>query len=1131
MGTAQSCPGNYVAIAGFDIPSIALDLPNNAHILGSACECAALCAQTQNCDFYSYGPDVRTCWLKTTIKTDPARFTRFIGSSHAVFGDIPGGDMPNMPTQQPDGEACLASCVSTTGCQWTNYLINPNGGVTCWLKQLVANPNRQVGYFASVMVCPTGTGSESMIRMNFDLPGFDLANSPFTNTCDCSNSCRNNPDCDFWNVNGGRCWLKATAKKPDFYTWFLGASGSIDGDIPNFDLNAGGAPVPAATPQMCLALCAKNSACQWINYRIINNNGVSTVDCWLKTGQAVQGASIGALSSAAHVQRACDGQGAYRMQYGLDIPNFDLAAFANFASACECADACEASDNCDFFIWGDNTCWLKTTVKKPGYYTWFKSAIGAIPGDIPNFDLAGPSNLASATACMTTCGANDNCDWANILQNPDGSVTCWLKTAQRMNNRAVGFAAAGASGVVQNADIPNFDLAGPYPTVNFRACSRLCSGTPNCAWADFVQGTGCYLKTPQPVAGALTWFKGSLSPFAGDVPQFDLEGPYNEQTVYSCYARCLANANCMWINTVANGGNQNCWLKTGTPGNGKSIIFPLGNPSGVGGTGTIQGPPPNIGGQFNIPAVCTDAATNPERRFCTGSVGIHAIVTAAGPLGSILYMERGHVNGDRPLQNIYTLVNGSPHPYGEVASLYDIASGRFQPIRMDDHPFCAGHHSLPNGNALIIGGDNPIPKTNPQGQFQIADGTARLREFNPWTKQWVRTGNMRQGRWYPTVVQLPDDRFMIWGGITTDNNGVAVNSWEILDSTLAGNNLQTTVPVDSPLLMATANGGGGNGPNGAGQPNLYPFIHVLTDGNLFVFAREQGVIFSPQSMSEIRKLPNTPGGAWHSYPMTGSSVLLPLRPDATGNYPRSEVVIVGGATQNGGNDAGLYRLDMSNPVQWQVEQMPSMRCMGDSVLLPNGQIFIVNGAVAGIAGGPAGTSSNRTPNFQSVLYSPDAAPGNRFQQAAVSTIRRLYHSTAFLLPDGTVMISGSDQQTGANDAGTQFEYQAEIYTPPYLHNGSARPAITAAPGVVNLNQQFTISYTGSVNEVTLMKTPSVTHQNDMSQRSVVLRIIRNGNAQVTVAMPSSYNVITRGDYYLFVLGNGTPSIARFVRLQ
>ncbi|KAJ3297480.1 hypothetical protein HDU76_006553, partial [Blyttiomyces sp. JEL0837] len=136
-----------------------------------------------------------------------------------------------------------------------------------------------------------------------------------------------------------------------------------------------------------------------------------------------------------------------------------------------------------------------------------------------------------------------------------------------------------------------------------------------------------------------------------------------------------------------------------------------------------------------------------------------------------------------------------------------------------------------------------------------------------------------------------------------------------------------------------------------------------------------------------------------------------------------------------------------------------------------------------------------------------------------------------LLPDGTVMISGSDQQSGIDPNNpTAFEYQVEIYQPPYKFSNVPAPTLRSAPATLNLSQQFVINVIGTVDQVSLVKLSSVTHGNNQDQRVVFLRIVGNGNGQVTAVMPNSHNVVMRGDYMLFVLNQGVPSHSQFVRV-
>src|SRR4029077_8295498 len=88
---------------------------------------------------------------------------------------------------------------------------------------------------------------------------------------------------------------------------------------------------------------------------------------------------------------------------------------------------------------------------------------------------------------------------------------------------------------------------------------------------------------------------------------------------------------------------------------------------------------------------------------------------------------------------------------------------------------------------------------------------------------------------------------------------------------------------------------------------------------------------------------------------------------------------------------------------------------------------------------------------------------------AAMTEPRLYHSTALLLPDARVLVSGGGR------FGPDFP-SAEIYSPPYLFKGP-RPVLGSAPSVIQLNSHFTVGTpdAATIAKVSLLRTGSVTH--------------------------------------------------------
>lgn len=81
--------------------------------------------------------------------------------------------------------------------------------------------------------------------------------------------------------------------------------------------------------------------------------------------------------------------------------------------------------------------------------------------------------------------------------------------------------------------------------------------------------------------------------------------------------------------------------------------------------------------------------------------------------------------------------------------------------------------------------------------------------------------------------------------------------------------------------------------------------------------------------------------------------------------------------------------------------------------LPDGRILLLNGARTGTAGygtegWAIGQSYADNPQYQAWYFDPSQPSGKRWAKAGVSSIPRMYHSTASLLPDGTVIVSGSN---------------------------------------------------------------------------------------------------------------------------
>jgi hypothetical protein len=193
--------------------------------------------------------------------------------------------------------------------------------------------------------------------------------------------------------------------------------------------------------------------------------------------------------------------------------------------------------------------------------------------------------------------------------------------------------------------------------------------------------------------------------------------------------------------------------------------------------------------------------------------------------------------------------------------------------------------------------------------------------------------------------------------------------------------------------------------------------------------------------------------------------------------------------------------------------------------LPDGTFIITCGAWVGTAG--FGTQSD--PNHQTLLYDPKKAAGSRMTILASDPLDRLYHSEAILLPDGSVMVSGSDpEQPGVYIQ----EYRVEIFTPPYLMGNPTKPSFTIPSGQKSYGYSapITVNFQGDVGKFTLMGAVSSTHGNSMGQRTFFPAYTCTGNI-CNVVTPPNAHICPPGWYMLFLLnGAGVPGTSSWVRI-
>ncbi|KAG0303194.1 hypothetical protein BGZ97_002010 [Linnemannia gamsii] len=356
---------------------------------------------------------------------------------------------------------------------------------------------------------------------------------------------------------------------------------------------------------------------------------------------------------------------------------------------------------------------------------------------------------------------------------------------------------------------------------------------------------------------------------------------------------------------------------------------------------------------------------------------------------------------------------------------YDIEESTFRPLHTPTNQFCSAGGYRPDGTIVSVGGA--------EAQKDVVEGWNSLRFLSSCNAtnsrcDWdVRKDiTLKAGRWYPTVETLADGTLFILGGSTrgasVNDKEISVPSWELYPP-LPSN------PTHFQFLEETL------------PFNLYPIVHLLPDGNLFIFANTRGIIFSTKTWSIIKNLPVLPGPP-RNYPLSGGSVLLPLRPEH--NY-EPEVLICGGATEfssraKGQTDCGRI-FPLREDADWVMENMPLGRMMPDLTLLPDGSVMMFNGANHGTAG----YGRNKNPVLIPVRYKPwDSKEKSRFTKQNPSYIPRLYHSVAMPVLDGRVMVAGSNPNANTLEwSEFPVEYRVEMFTPGYMLTDTPRPLLKA----------------------------------------------------------------------------------------
>jgi len=438
--------------------------------------------------------------------------------------------------------------------------------------------------------------------------------------------------------------------------------------------------------------------------------------------------------------------------------------------------------------------------------------------------------------------------------------------------------------------------------------------------------------------------------------------------------------------------------------------------------------------------------------------------------------------------------------------------------------FCCHHANLDDGRVITVGG----------AAATHGRGISAIHVFDPAVRSWTKIGDMQHGRWYPTLVTLPDGRLVVFSGRTEPGGSPFINATvELLSPPFTG-------PGYAPQLLA-----------GADRTfPTYPGLHLVPGGRIMHTGttwRYEDIVTAPIGTLSFRVTGPTTG-TWTDEGVApavaqreeGMSVLLAPAQDG-------RILLVGGANAefdsvgqftalaSGVQPRTTEILDTrTSPPTWtRTADMAHPRINVNAVLLPDGRVLVLGGH------DKFKFEASSVPSNQCELYDPVL---NSWTIAATMGAPRMYHSAALLLPDGRVLVAGGYDPNGPGDGNRK---SFEFYEPPYFFNPddtvSVRPTITSATAVDGPATQ--IAYGGqlvittpdaaNIRKVGLMRPGSMTHHTDSEQRYVALEFFPGpGVNQLTARVPDDPSVAPPGFYMLWIvdLNNRPCQRASFVRL-
>lgn len=486
------------------------------------------------------------------------------------------------------------------------------------------------------------------------------------------------------------------------------------------------------------------------------------------------------------------------------------------------------------------------------------------------------------------------------------------------------------------------------------------------------------------------------------------------------------------------------------------------------------------------------------------------------------------------------------------SQLADMNFGRWYPALI----------TLPDSKMFVASGVTKLLKPiYPQAPEQSGRNVPQTETYDPVTNKWTVNAQTAQRSLplYPRLHLLPNGHvYYNAGGQAFNPFGQSYDQplWNIAATYNPGNQTWSDLAYAGfPLKFSDA-----------GLESLTQILNPLTAPNAAMSALTKTLMSapmkSPQALQKLLSTVSTGNPEQMIQKIVGSgmrgstfSIMMPLRPNAEGQYKDASFLTAGGVlplvgvTSPGGYVAvaasriDTVKTDGDKIVDYQSEVTGSLnetRWYGSGVLLPDDSVMVFSGGDRDGVAAPGVEFPRKTAErFDPVT--------KKWTQMAVANNPRTYHNTALLMQDGRVLVGGHAPIStlylkNINLAAFGFspndgrDPSFEIYSPPYVDNPNRPKLIGFAGGngtpagngkttmrEFNKGQQVTLEMApgtdmGKIDSVSLVRHTVTTHLTDADQRTVVIpktKLAISGQS-VRFTIPDQAAVVPQGAYMTIV---------------